>query len=152
MRRRLLVVAVILWVEMWIGTAVAVDKRLPYGLGGQGDPARVWQDFVRGGGTALSPPLFIVLLFGVLTVLAAWRGRAGLVGVAGLTLLAGLAVGTILGEPLVRRVLTPADAAFPETLLALASLVGAVVLLALGVQNLIDAIRGRRAPADAARA
>lgn len=147
MRKLLLAVAIVLWIELWIGTAVAVNKGLPYGLGGHGHPNNVWGDFVGGGGTALSPPLFIVVLFTILIALATRRGWIRVIGVVGLTLLAALFVPTILAEPLVRRFLAPSHAAFPETVLVLISLVGVVLMFVLGVWNLVAAYRSRRAPA-----
>ncbi len=146
MRRGLLAVAILLWIETWIGTAVAVHKKLPYGLGGHGRPDNVWGDFVGGGGTALSPPLAIVLLFAILILLATRRRWPGVAGMVGLTLLAILSTATILGEPLARRVLTPAHAAFPETVLVVISLIGAVLMFALGVGNLVGAYRARHVP------
>lgn len=126
---------------------VAVYKGLAYGFGGQGHTDNVWGDFVGGGGTALSPPLIIVVLFAALIALTTRRGWPGVGGIIGLTLLALLFVFTILGEPLARRVLSPAHLAFPETMLVVLSLLGAVLLFALGVGNLIGMYRVRRASA-----
>lgn len=147
MRSGLLAVASLLWIETWIGTGVAVHKGLAYGLGGHGHPNNVWGDFVSGGGTALSPPLVIVLLFALLIALTTRRGWPGVLGVVGLTLLALLSLVTILGEPLARRVLTPAHTAFPETVLVVLSLLGAVLMFALSVGNLVRMSRTRRTSA-----
>lgn len=141
-RRWLLVTAVLLWIETWIGTLVAVHKKLPYGLGGHGHPNDVWGDFVSGGGTALSPPLVIVIVFAVLIVLATRRGWVGVVGAVGLALLGLLSVATIIGEPLARRVLTPSHVAFPETALVVVSLVGAALMVLFAVWHLASLYRG----------
>jgi hypothetical protein len=138
MRAWLVLVAALLWLEVWIGTAVAIRKGLPYGVGGEGNPDDVWGDFVQGGGTALSPPLVIVVLFGILILLATRTGWPGRLGAAGLTLLAILFLVTILGEPMARQVMTPSDMAFPETLLVAFSLVSSVLMLVFGTGTVLN--------------
>lgn len=137
-RRLLLAVAILLWFEAWIGTAVAVQKKLPFGLGGHGHPNDVWGDFVSGGGTALSPPLMILVIYAALIVLATRRGWFGTIGVGGLGLLGLLSLGTIVGEPLARRVLSPSHIVFPETALVMVSLIGATLMFLLAVWNLMS--------------
>lgn len=141
MRPWLLLVAAFLWVEVWIATAVAVRKGLAYGFGGEGNPDDVWGDFLQGGGTALSPPLLIVVVFGVMILLATRTGWPGKVGAIGLTLLAALFLITIIGEPTAREVMTPSTMAFPETLLVAVSLACSVTMLALGIATVMNVRR-----------
>jgi hypothetical protein len=141
MRAWLVLVAALLWVEVWIGTAVATRKGLPFGFGGEGNPDDVWGDFVQGGGTSLSPPLVIVVLFGSLILLATRSGWPGRLGAVGLTLLAVLFLVTILGEPMARHVLRPSDMTFPESLLVAISLVGSGLMLVLGVGTVMNVRR-----------
>lgn len=146
MRTWLVLVAALLWVEVWIGTAAATRKGLPFGFGGEGNPDDVWGDFLRGGGTALSPPLVIVVLFGILILIATRSGWPGRLGAIGLTLLAVLFLVTILGEPMARHALTPSDMTFPETLLVALSLVGSGLMLVLGVGTVLNSRRQSSRP------
>jgi hypothetical protein len=64
----------------------------------------VWQDFLYGDGTAMSPGLPWLAAQGVLTFLASQKGFWGTLGVVGLTLF-GLLSGVLsLSEPIVRRI------------------------------------------------
>jgi hypothetical protein len=78
---------------------VSILARWPHQFGGQGDPHHMIQDFVSNG-TALAPPLFIVLGLAVVAALAGRGDRWGL-GAAALTVVLGLImiVGS-LGEAL----------------------------------------------------
>jgi hypothetical protein len=44
-----------------MGAVVAIAERLRYGFAGHGHINGVSGDFVHGGGTALSPPLFAII-------------------------------------------------------------------------------------------
>lgn len=49
-----------------------IVHKLPYEFGGIGDPNNVAQDFVRGGGTALSAPLVPLLVLAVFIIRERW--------------------------------------------------------------------------------
>lgn len=73
---------------------------------GSGSP--VWQDFLYGSGTAMSPGLPWLMAQAILTFLAFRKGRWGTIGVAGLTLFGLLSGVFSLTEPIVRTIFHPA--------------------------------------------
>lgn len=132
MRLSRLVIAVAASVILQIvGAVIAIQQRLAYGFGGQGDPNNVARDFVLGGGTAESPPVLFLVLLVLAGLLAAVRGRGGIIGCVTLTVLSVLDAIGFLGEPHTRHVVAPGSlepgwAAYE--LLALASVVAIFVL------------------------
>src|SRR5215212_11760720 len=99
----------VLWLlNSAIGARVAVKEGLPAEWVadlyiGRDAPA----EFFKGGGTALSPGLPMMVMQALFTVLSTRGGRVGKAGVAGLTLLgAGGTVG-VLAETITYRVLSP---------------------------------------------
>src|SRR5690242_11801544 len=134
MKRWLLLTALLLWIEMWIAALVAIRRKdiygpYPFGSFGQGHPNDVLGDFVAGNGTGLSPPLYLVILFGLASILATRSGRPGTVGVASLLVLGLLVLPGYLVEPITSRVLHPAQATVPETVLVVLSLLGTSLLI-----------------------
>jgi hypothetical protein len=100
-----------------IGTIVAVDEGLPgrpFGIATGLSPAT---DFLFGLGTALSPPLVLLVLLAVLVLIAVRgvRWAAVLSAVAGAGFLLGM-----LAEPITYRVLSPGG--FEVALAAIVSL------------------------------
>jgi hypothetical protein len=61
----------------FIGALISIAWKLPYEFGGTGDPDNVTQDFLTGGGTALSAPLVPLLIVAVFLILAARRDEWG---------------------------------------------------------------------------
>ena len=127
-KRWLLTVAALLWVQIWFATGVAVwHKRTygPYSFGdfGQGHPNDVLGDVITGNGSAISPPLYVWVIFTLAILLATRSGRLGTVGVAALGLLGLLMGAGYLVEPFGRHALTPGNATFPETVLVVLSLI-----------------------------
>lgn len=125
------------------GAAVAIRENLPGEFAGRTSGRTASADFLSGLGTALSPPLGMLVAQVALSALSTHGGRAGKVGVAGLTALgAGATIG-MLGEPVAYRVLSPktfdpAKAVLVSALIALPSLMtilGAKRLLATGSQH-----------------
>jgi hypothetical protein len=68
----------------------------------------VLQDFLYGNGTAMSPPLYMIVAVAILTLLMPRNDRWGKVGVGGLVI-SGLLFGIgMLVEPIVPEVFSPA--------------------------------------------
>jgi hypothetical protein len=74
MRQRLISAAALYLALAAVGAFIAVTQKLPYRFGGEGDPNNVWRDFAQGSGTAMSPPLGVLAVFGVFLLLAT-RGQ-----------------------------------------------------------------------------
>lgn len=90
-----------------VGAAIAIREDLPGELAGMTSGKNASGDFFTGTGTALSPGLPMMILLAVFTILSKRGGRAGTVGVVGMTALgAGATVG-VLGEPITYRALSP---------------------------------------------
>ncbi len=105
-----------------------------------GDPHDVLGGFLTWRGTALAPPLVLLVVLAALTLLATSRGVWQRLGVVGLTAFGAAATLGYLGEPLTRRVLvTDFDPA--KALLVVVELALCVLLVAFGVLEL----KGRRA-------
>jgi cellobiose-specific phosphotransferase system component IIC len=77
--------------------AVSVIARWPYQFGGHGSRAHMLSDFLKSG-TALAPPLAILILLGVSAVLVRRRDAWGTVGSAVVAALSVLMVAGSLGE------------------------------------------------------
>ncbi len=144
---RLVVSAVLLLAAGGIAAVVSVSEGLPAewgrgfagGLAVHGDPHDVLGGFLTWRGTALAPPLVLLIVLAALALLAASRGAWQRLGVVGLTAFGAAATVGYLGEPLTRRVLvTDFDPA--KALLVAAEFVLCVLLVAFGVLEL----RGRR--------
>src|SRR5258708_28099926 len=86
-----------------IGAILSIALHLPARFGGLLSGNDVLQDFLLLNGTALSPDLWLLLGQFVLTGCALRRGRVGMVGVIGLTLLGAVATLGQLGEPITVR-------------------------------------------------
>ena len=87
------------------GAAISLSQHLPDGATHAIADRQVWRDFVGGGGTAMSPPLPIMVLFAAAIAASAsrrWVGTLGAVTVAvgGIAFTIGIAI-----EPITLRVL-----------------------------------------------
>ncbi len=94
-------------VSMSIGAILSIVLHYPARFGGLLSGNDVLQDFLLIG-TALSPGLWLLLGQFVLIVCALTRGRVGMVGVIGLTLLGAVTALGQLGEPIIVRAFSPA--------------------------------------------
>jgi hypothetical protein len=108
-----------------LGTVVAVDKGLPgepFGITTGLDPAT---DFLVGLGTALSPPLVLLVALAVVVLIAVRGVRWGAIlsAVAGAGFLLGM-----LAEPITYRVLSPGGFEFTLATIVVLNLVLPVIL------------------------
>lgn len=79
--------------------AVSLVEGWPHQFGGQGSRPNIWVDFVFSG-TATAPPLFILVIFGVVAFAGARRDSWGTVALVVLVFLAVLMAVASLGEAL----------------------------------------------------
>ena len=120
---------------------VSVRERLPaeWGRGFAGPLAvsgrrdKVLVDFLSWRGTAIAPPLPVMAALAGLAALSARGSRRALAGLAGTT---GAGLAGYFGEPLVRRLLTPAGAQPGKTALVASSIALYAAIFAGGVRHL----------------
>jgi hypothetical protein len=145
--KRLVWVASLNLVLQFIGAATSIAKKLPYEFGGIGDPNTVAQDFVRGGGTALSAPLIPLLVLVALLVLAFRRDGWGMLAVGGITLLAILFTVAGSQEPIVWRTLRSSPFGVFEGIVVALGAVGlllSLLMLLFGILELLERVRAWR--------
>jgi carbon monoxide dehydrogenase subunit G len=135
---KLLYMTCMLWLlNSAIGARVAVKEGLPAEWVadlyiGRDAPA----EFFKGGGTALSPGLPMMVMQALFTVLSTRGGRVGKAGVAGLTLLgAGGTVG-VLAETITYRVLSPRTFDPAKAPIVSAGIVLSALMAVLGTRRL----------------
>jgi hypothetical protein len=116
-----------------IGAILSIVLHLPARFGGLLSGNDVLQDFLFMNGTALSPDLW--LLFGqfVLIGCALRRGRVGMVGVIGLTLLGAVATLGQLGEPITVRAFSPATFDGAQASLVAVNIAGSLLMVVFGI-------------------
>ena len=112
---------------------VAISENLPAEFGGSSTGLSVRQDFLYGMGTAISPPLYTVIIQLVLLMLAPRKDRWGMLGVLGLALIGLFTFIGVLSEPINRRIFGPATF---DPLKAL--LVAAMIFLPLAILVLVS--------------
>lgn len=117
------------------GAAVAIDRDLPAGFLGMSTGLAARDDFLFGFGTALSPPLWFVMLFTLAMLLSTredrWRRRAiAVLAVAGAIVFVGQ-----LGEPITYTVLSSGGFDGPAAAVVLANLVLGPALAIIGARR-----------------
>jgi hypothetical protein len=117
-----------------LGTWVAFNHNLTANFGGFLNGQNVIRDFLTLNGTALSPPLPLMLLqlvFTLLTVRSTLHRRAGVIGLTAIG-----AVYTIgqLGEPIVLRLIRPSSFDFVQAAILVMSLAASVTIFIVGAQ------------------
>ena len=126
-RRRLALVSTLGLLNASAGAALALRRGLPASWGGVLRGRDVARDFVGLKGTALSPPLALLVAQALLTGAALRPGRTGARTARGLAMHGALEGAGMLGEPILWRALRPATfdpapAAIAAGFLALAAL------------------------------
>ena len=126
--KRLLFVSILYLISAGIGTALAVQDNLPAEFGGFLHGKDVLSDFILGTGTALSPPLIMLIVQILFMVFLTRNGALGRLGAGGLMVLAVLYTFGQLGEPILWRMFGPGGF---HPLLAL--VIAANILLPVGM-------------------
>ncbi len=138
--RRLVSVSILIFVVWVVGTILSVVAGWPAQFGGPGNPNNIAGEFLSRG-TALSPPLSVMVALVVFTFLAMSRRWWGTLGVVGLCL---LAVTTFVGS--MGEAFAPSTPEVPRAVLVTSGLLGVVlcpILLLSGIAELIDRARTR---------
>jgi hypothetical protein len=143
--RRLIALAVGVLGLCCAGAAISLSQHLPDGATHAIDGRQVWRDFIGGGGTAMSPPLPVMIGFAAAIAASAsrrWVGALGAAAVAlgGIAFTLGIAI-----EPITPWVLTahPDVLKTPLTVLALVAAPATALAAALHLRQRLKA-RHRR--------
>jgi len=123
--------------------AVSLMARWPYQFGGHGSRAHMFADFVQSG-TALAPPLLILVIFGVSAVLVTRRDAWGTVGCVLILALSVLMVAGSAGEALAKA--TPDVPRAVQIFSGVFGCAAALVLAPLAVVSIRERRAGRRRP------
>ncbi len=128
---RLLVSSSLLYLISGIaGTMLSIRDHLPAQFGGIISGDNVFLDFLTWMGTALSPPLALLLAQVVLTVFVFRPGRVK-VGIVGLTILGAMYTLGQLGEPILGQALSRATFGWVPVILV-ANILFSVLMLVFG--------------------
>lgn len=116
-----------------IGAILSIALHLPARFGGLLSGNDVLQDFLFMNGTALSPDLWLLLGQLALIGCALRRGRVGMVGVIGLTLLGAVATLGQLGEPITVGAFRPATFNGAQASLVAVNIAGSLLMVVFGL-------------------
>ena len=105
---RLITSSVIYMILALIAAGIAIAENLPAEFGGSSTGLPVLQGFLYGYGTAMSPPLYTLLVQAVFTLLVRRRSRWGTIGIVGLAISGLFTAFGALSEPINLRIFNPA--------------------------------------------
>ncbi len=111
----------------------AITWNLPAEFGGSRTGLTATRDFLYGMGTAISPPLYTVLLQFVFLILTPRKDRRGTVGVLGLALIGLMTFIGALGEPINKRIFSLAALDPLKALLMAAQILLSIAILIFGL-------------------
>jgi hypothetical protein len=123
--------------------AVSLVARWPYQFGGHGSRDHMLSDFLQSG-TALAPPLVVLIIFGLSALLVRRRDAWGSAGCALVALLAVLMAAGSLGEAFARA--TPDVPRAVQVCSGAFGCTAALVLATLAVASLRERRAARRQP------
>lgn len=138
--KRLILFSISYLISAGLGTALAVLQDLPAEFGGLLHGQNVLGDFFTGLGTALSPPLIMLILQVFFMIFLSRYGALRRVGAGGLLVLGVLYFFGQLGEPLTWRQFTLGGFLLAQGLLIAANLVLPVLMAYFGLRVLRRAI------------
>jgi len=121
---------------------VAIEDNLPAEFGGSSTGLSVWQDFIYGMGTALSPPFYSLIIQLVLSVLAPRSDRWGMLGVIGLVVMGLFTCIGALNEPIRNKIFNPTTLDLPKALLLSGMILIPLFIMTFGI---LEWSRRRRA-------
>src|SRR5687768_4309484 len=134
-RKRLTTSSVLYMIFALIGAGVAIAENRPSDPGGWSTGLPALQDFLYGNGTAMSPPLYMIVALAILTVLMPRNDRWGKVGVGGL-IICGLLFGIgMLVEPIVPEVFSPATFDLTKAIIVAGLIVLPLTMIVFGISE-----------------
>lgn len=133
--KRLITFSILYMLIALIGAVVAIIENRPANPGGFSTGLPVLQDFLYGNGTAMSPPLYMLVAQAIFTVLAPRRDRWGAFGVGGLTI-AGLLFGVGASvEPILWEIFNPATFDLFKALIEAGLIIVPLVMMVFGIRE-----------------
>jgi hypothetical protein len=133
--KRLITSSVLYMVIALIGAVIAIIENRPANAGGFSTDLPVMQDFLYGNGTAMSPPLYMLVAQAIFTILAPRRDRWGAFGVGALTI-AGLLFGIGASvEPILFEIFNPATFDLPKAVIKAGLIIVPLVMMVFGVRE-----------------
>jgi hypothetical protein len=126
-----------------IGAVIAIIENLPAEAAGLNSNAPVWQGFLYGNGTAMSPPIYWLIVQAILTALAPRRGLWGTVGIIGL-IVTGLLF-SIFGalEPIALKIFNPSTFDLFKVIIV-TGIILAFLMVVFGILELVRRSRSKR--------
>jgi hypothetical protein len=120
-----------------IGAVVAIVENRPPEAWGTSNSLPVWQAFLVGSGTAMSPPLNWLIAQAILTALAPRRDRWGAASIVGLIVIGLLfsAFGAL--EPIVLEIFSPKTFSLLKATIVAGGVVLALLMMLSGVLELV---------------
>jgi len=140
--KRLIATSILYMIVALIAGVVAIAEDLPAQFAGSSTGLTARQDFVYGMGTALSPPLYALVLQFVLTALTRRSDGWGMLGVIGLVVMGLFTFSGALSEPIRKQLFNADTFDFPK-----AAIMTGMTLLPLFVVTfgILEWMRRRRA-------
>ena len=145
-RRKLFSWAVVgLFALQGIGTIVAIVKKLPYEVGGVGDPDNIVRDFLFGSGTALSAPFVVLVILALLLLATRRQDRWGTIALGAIALLTAVMTTFSVLEPIVLRTLRSAPFGLFTVAVVVINWGSVLLLITLIVLSILELVQRRRA-------
>jgi hypothetical protein len=143
--RWLMTSSVLYIVIVSIGAVIAIVENRPPEAWGTSNSLPVWQAFLVGSGTAMSPPLYWLIAQAILTAVAPRRDRWGGASIIGLILM-GLLF-SIFGalEPIVLEILNPETFSLLKAIVVAGGVVLAFLMVVFGILELVRRRQCKRA-------
>jgi hypothetical protein len=116
-----------------IGAGVAITENRASNAGGWSTGLTPVQDFLYGNGTAISPPLYMIVAVVIFTLLALRNDRWGRVGIGGL-IIGGLlfSIGMLV-EPIVPEIFSPATFDLTKAVIVAGLIILPLTMMVFGI-------------------
>jgi hypothetical protein len=132
-RKWLTISSVFYTVFALIGAGVAISENRPSDAGGWSTGLSTLQDFLYGNGTAMSPPLYMIVAVVIFTLLMPRSDRWGTVSVGGLTIF-GLLFGIgMLVEPIVPEIFSPTTFDLTKAIIVAGLIILPLTMMVFGI-------------------
>ena len=133
--KRLITSSVLYMIIASIGAVIAIRENRPADPGGWSTGLPAAQDFLYGNGTALSPPLYMLIALVIFTILAPRHDRWGIFGVGGMTIF-GLffCIGALL-EPILLEIFNPVTFDLSNAVIEAGLIIVPLVMMVFGFRE-----------------
>ena len=132
-RKWLTISSVFYTIFAFVGAGVAIAENSPSDPGGWSTGLPALQDFLYGNGTAMSPPLYMIVAVLIFTLLASRNDRWGKVGIGGLTICGLLFSIGMLVEPIVPEIFSPATFELTKAIIVTGLIILPLSMMVFGI-------------------